>query len=550
MPNQKPFYLGLCLAGAVSAGAYTAGVIDYLLEALETWQKRKDANTPETPTHDVVIPVIGGASAGGMTGIMTAALINQPHTPLTDFPAPLHKPQLQNRLYHSWVDLTDDDMFPLLLSTSDIKSKSIYSLLNSGFIDQIADRVVNLQATVPPVFPKYVDRHLKIFTTLSNLKGFEYNIAFNSSTPGANRYMMSRHNDFACFVLNKQDNQYAGDGWNPLDFYSKTGLALARDAAMATGAFPAGLRARVVVRDGARINQIPRLKKILEDNPLPPGPLPTTNIDGGMLNNEPFEKVKDVLWDLTGEAKLNSVVYDNCQSTVLMVDPFPSESSRFDPDDHLFNVLGNTLSAVRSHMLAKPEELEDAYASGDPRQYLIAPSRPHPTTNAPLEGSKAIACGSLGGFGGFIHKNFRIHDFFLGRANCERFLRYHFTIPFETANPIFVDGYATVQNKEAFRSPSATDRGLQIIPLFKPESAGLPLPDFGGGNWPLIREADVTRFDKLIRQRVEALILNIAEYKWMTRFLLFAGARIVLNRKIAEAVIGKVKASLREHGLV
>jgi len=32
--NENTVYLGLCLAGAVSAGAYTAGVTDYLIEAL------------------------------------------------------------------------------------------------------------------------------------------------------------------------------------------------------------------------------------------------------------------------------------------------------------------------------------------------------------------------------------------------------------------------------------------------------------------------------------------------------------------------------------
>ena len=39
--SDKNFYIGICMAGAVSAGAYTAGVIDYLLEALTEWERRK-----------------------------------------------------------------------------------------------------------------------------------------------------------------------------------------------------------------------------------------------------------------------------------------------------------------------------------------------------------------------------------------------------------------------------------------------------------------------------------------------------------------------------
>ena len=40
MPN-KSFEIGLVMAGAVSAGAYTAGVIDFLLQSLEGGIRQK-----------------------------------------------------------------------------------------------------------------------------------------------------------------------------------------------------------------------------------------------------------------------------------------------------------------------------------------------------------------------------------------------------------------------------------------------------------------------------------------------------------------------------
>lgn len=47
MPETNhPFKIGLCMAGAVSAGTYTAGAIDYLIEALDEWQRRKESNDP------------------------------------------------------------------------------------------------------------------------------------------------------------------------------------------------------------------------------------------------------------------------------------------------------------------------------------------------------------------------------------------------------------------------------------------------------------------------------------------------------------------------
>ena len=38
----KPFRIGVNMAGAVSAGAYTAGVLDFLIEALDTWYEAKE----------------------------------------------------------------------------------------------------------------------------------------------------------------------------------------------------------------------------------------------------------------------------------------------------------------------------------------------------------------------------------------------------------------------------------------------------------------------------------------------------------------------------
>lgn len=57
------------MAGSVSAGAYTAGVIDYLMEAFENWEKVRGRDN-SIPTHKVEIDVLGGSSGGGMTAAM------------------------------------------------------------------------------------------------------------------------------------------------------------------------------------------------------------------------------------------------------------------------------------------------------------------------------------------------------------------------------------------------------------------------------------------------------------------------------------------------
>ena len=52
--SEKPgFQIGLAMAGAVSAGAYSAGVFDFLMEALSEWQKAKERGE-NVPQHNPI----------------------------------------------------------------------------------------------------------------------------------------------------------------------------------------------------------------------------------------------------------------------------------------------------------------------------------------------------------------------------------------------------------------------------------------------------------------------------------------------------------------
>jgi hypothetical protein len=54
---RQAFEIGLVMAGAISAAAYTAGVIDFLLQALDAWYGAKEADE-DVPPHEAKTKVM------------------------------------------------------------------------------------------------------------------------------------------------------------------------------------------------------------------------------------------------------------------------------------------------------------------------------------------------------------------------------------------------------------------------------------------------------------------------------------------------------------
>ena len=464
--EKKTIPLGISMAGAISAGAYTAGVMDYLLEALENWQKAKDlqqeGKLSGIPKHEIVIDILSGASAGGMTAALTAAAIqtNFDHVSLADVENNAEK-LAKNPLYHSWVDLTEEnhrDMMSQMLSTEDIENDrqgnpdmEVRSVFNSSFIKTVAERHINSIIKDNAVYRPYFAGDMEVFATLTNLRGIPFEVAFGSSSY-TRVHRMKRHFDIAHFRLGIE-SEYKKDGRIPLNFNDAEGLnkELLIQSAMATGGFPIGLEPRIIKRLG---------KYIKENKYLNLGNRPdlhtvnaideflTLNVDGGTINNDPFELTQELLDErmgvLPGERKTKA---SDFESVVLMIDPFPNHSDL--PDTNYLPlrafkfIISQILSAMLGELRMKEEVLKSAYGDEDYTKFLIIPSR----SGANPEIENYIACGSLGGFGGFFNKQFREHDFLLGRRNCQQFLRKHFSAPVDADNPILAYGYEGVEDR-------------------------------------------------------------------------------------------------------
>ena len=170
MSNNKTAYeLGLVVAGAVSAGAYAAGVVDFLIEALDEWHRAKRERPDEVPDHEVRLKVIAGSSAGGMTGAIAAALSGN-HVPVTSLPGsePSDSVLEANEFYSAWVEQID--IRPLLGDWDLSGSKNtVPSLLDSSILDEIAETAVDFSPRNEN--RAYVADPLHLLLTVTNLRG-------------------------------------------------------------------------------------------------------------------------------------------------------------------------------------------------------------------------------------------------------------------------------------------------------------------------------------------------------------------------------------------
>jgi predicted acylesterase/phospholipase RssA len=467
---MPPFRLGINMAGAVSAGAYTAGVLDFLTEALDAWYAAKEKGDP-VPRHDVSLEVLSGASAGGMCAAIAAAMIQG------DFQH-IHDTSLvgtTNTFYESWVNKID---ITKLLATDDLAGDGpVLSLLDCTIIDEIAKFALVPGSAKPRA---YISPSLTLFLTLTNVSGIPYSL--NDVGDGSPAESSMYHADRLRFETVAPGGQASTPSAKPLPKGDSTQFAwpLLVEAAKATGAFPIFLRPRELKRDISDYD-IPLWESV---NPLaikkptirpswPPGTGPTIqtiNVDGGVINNDPFDLAHDYLASLAPASpdNVNSPAPQESDRAVVTVAPFPAQCSftaapDFSTDAAVLAAASRLITVFISQSRFFGESLAKI-AAGTFSRFMVAPS----DSSLPA-GTPALQGGSLGAFGGFFSRGFRAHDFELGRYNCQQFLKVYFALP--VSNPIIAAGLTPeVQAKFKVKPPSDAKTELDqdwipIIPL-------------------------------------------------------------------------------------
>lgn len=573
MPAPPPgtFELGLCMAGAVSAGAYTAGVLDLLVEALDAFEAEKARRRAagDAPLHEVRLSVLGGASAGGMCAALGAVFLDAGFPHVT--PGAGADAKAANPLYDAWVRRID---MRHLLGVDDLAGGELRSALDCTVLDEIVEALFDQRGSMPSVQRSWLADRLAVVLTLANLRGVPYALKFGGE---GFAHFMWRHADYMRFRVPKGLDAAAGASGMPdetvLDRTRPRGdplRELFKAVALGTGAFPVALRPRVIRRPRGdyefRALLHPR-SPLAEEPDAPVDPLPIWAeecrpdwepdapdqyamlcVDGGTMDNEPLELVRRALAGWNGRNRRRG---SEANRAVLLVDPFPNKDQPGAREEAgLLKAVVPLFDALVRNARFKAEDLALAASPDSYSRFLIAPSR-----GATWRAPGAIASGYLGGFMGFLSEAYRHHDFMLGRRNARSFLRRHLVLPMD--NALFQDGRWSDADRGRYlirRTPDGLEDHLPIIPLFgrpapRPDAAEddavEPMPRWPAGAFqakdveePIRRRAYrvaglvydqfvVGTLDRIARENTDKIIASQA---WWLRAPLRLGRRIVEPR--------------------
>ena len=471
------------------------------------------------PNHRVGIKVITGASAGAITGALGVVALAQGVAP-KQYGTAL-KQQVTCALpglYEAWVikpGMVSATGGADFLRTDDLDRDGLVSLLDSDLLENIRAGALKVRAAGPAPLP-YISNTLHVYMTMTNLRGVPYRVTFE----GGNFGMMC-HGDRVHYSIRDLGSWPApspfADPDNPRQLSTRTLFSpngpsaqwtVFTQEAVGSGAFPAGLAPRSLTAPVAEyINRSwPMTEWHLQDNFVPAWPspwgddkarnFPFLSVDGGVVNNDPFEYARFTLME--NPPQQNPRDGEDADRAVIMIDPFPEPPPFLadgQPDRALVSVLKALLPAMINQARFKPTELILAASEAIFSRYMVAPSRTTPQGGDELY---AIACGLLGGFGGFLSRSFREHDFILGQRNCQKFLRTSFALPLYSK--IVQQWPQAARNDAAFAVP-ATAGGPPyhcIIPLIGNAAIEVAKPP-----WPQMSQDEFDALQPRIAQRLD-----------------------------------------------
>ena len=584
-PPPQTFELGLVLGGTVSAGAYTAGALDFLLEALEAWH-----DDPDAP-HRVVIKTAAGTSGGAVCtailGLLSSRIV--PHVDRDDTP-PGHDAnptKTHNPLWDLWVNefqiaklLRTDDLGADADAGSGVQPNPVQhvpALINCRMIDECGAELATIGDS-PGTTLGYFAAPFRAAVTLANLRGIPYQVTGIPTIMDFSGAAFVQHDDVAWFAfpngaspavtagsIGKREDEFwldrnqAGSGF--------VGYDVLVSYATASAAMPLGLAARALVRPAEHYSYRPHVQVL----PDPPGykvrwPDPDwdtllrteasgaytfTSVDGGTFNNDPVAVVHTALAGLVGRNPSDS---SSATRAMFMIDPLADKPQPIDDvGKSLVSVFKKMIPTFIAETRYQTADMELFADEGVYSRFQLVPFRPSGQPDGGKVGEPALAGTSLFAAAGWCARSFRVHDFLLGRHNMQAYL--HRELMLKADNPLFDkwtldqrQDFARDDNFERVAVDATTPPKSYYLPVL-PDKTGvglLPLPA-----WPRNTYNPET-LRPMLKARLEAVVDKLVDdnthgvLPWLIKLLAVPSVVGI----VADGVVDDFKKELTDAGLI
>ncbi len=230
-------------------------------------------------------------------------------------------------------------------------------------------------------------------------------------------------------------------------------------------------------------------------------------VDGGTFNNDPVHLVHRALAGLIGKNPRSAV---EANRAMLMIDPLVDEPTPLSPTGRsMMMVLKSLLGALVAGARYLTADMELFASENVFSRFQLVPSRK--VAGQVQAGEAALAGTALYAFGGWCARDFRVHDFLLGRANMKTYLECEFLLAGD--NPVF-NGWSFDQRADFARdkdgnrvmiskTTAAADYLLPAIPVMPEVTA--PMPDWPAG------ALDPSSIKDGVKARIEAVIKQLRD---------------------------------------
>ncbi len=458
---------------------------------------------------------------------------------------------------------------PAARTTDDASAvQHVPSLLNVAMIDEAVNKTVALANAPGAVLRAGFSQPFRVAVTLSNLRGIPFTIKNMQPYGGFTGSAFVEHDDFAWFAFpngaapadNKREDEFwlsSNPGVGEADF------SVLGEFAAASGSLPIGLPARYLQRPAEHYLYRPSVRAVATppgysiDYP-PPAPdwseLPDvlaagsytfSAVDGGCFNNDPVKLVHRALAGMVG---VNPQDASEANRAMLMIDPLADQPSQLPLSGRsVVRVLGDLAGLFTQggrYLTADMDLFRDADVFS--RFQLV------PTQTGGRVGEQAVAGASLMALAGWFAREFRVHDFLLGRANMKKFLETEFVL---AGNNSLFDKWSQHQ-----RDQFAVDKSGNKVNILHlaPDQYLLPiLPDLTAADsaplpaWP-DGACSPDDFQEPIRQRLDAVLKQLQADNLkgpLAAVMAFIAVPLTTNL-LASAVVKMLTDQLSKAGLM